>query len=182
MTATAPAFVGTFRADPAHSSVTFAVRHMKVSVFRAFFGDVHARVVADDTGVRLDGGAQVESLSIRGPKEFREHVVNGSDFFDAPNHPELTVRSTDVRIADDGSVTVRAELTIKGITRPVTATGTYQPPVADPYGVERAALKLTAEVDRRKWGMDWQAPMPGGGDVLAYDVRLSAHLELVRET
>ncbi|WP_232667774.1 YceI family protein [Pseudonocardia sp. TRM90224] len=182
MTATAPAFVGTFTADPAHSSVTFAVRHMKVSVFRAFFGEVHARVVADAAGVRLEGGALVESLSIRSPKEFREHVVNGSDFFDAEHHPELTVRSSDVRIADDGSVAVQAELTIKGVTRPVTARGTYQPPVEDPYGVERAAIELTAEVDRREWGMGWQAPMPGGGDVLAYDVQLSAHLELVRES
>lgn len=180
MSVTTQPFTGTFVADPAHSSFDFAVRHMKVAVFRARFDDVD-RVVADSRGIRLDGAARVESVSISSPQEFRDHVVHGAEFFDAGNHPEITVRSQDVRIGEDGAVTVAGELTIRGVTRPVAAAGTYQPPIEDPYGSMRAALELTATVDRREWGMDWQAPLPAGGDTLGYEVQLSAHLELIRE-
>jgi polyisoprenoid-binding protein YceI len=73
-------------------------------------------------------------------------------------------------------------LTIKGVTRPVPDTGTYQPLIEDPYGSIRTAVELTTTVDRRDWDMDWQAPLPKGGDALGYDVQLSAHLELIQES
>ncbi len=175
-------FAGTFVADPAHSSFGFSVKHMKVASFSARFEDVDARFVADERGIRLEGAVRVESVSIKNPPEFREHVVYGSDFFDARNHPEITFRSSRVELGEDGSVHVEGELTIKGITKPVTATGTYQPPVEDPFGSVRTALELAATVDRRDWNMDWQMPLPGGGNVLGYDVRLSAHIEFIKES
>jgi polyisoprenoid-binding protein YceI len=173
---------GTFVADPVHSSFQFAVRHMKVSTYRASFDDVDARVVADQQGIRLDVVVRVESVSIKKPPEFRAHVVHGVDFFDADNHPEITFRSEDVQLHDEGTVAVRGELTIKGITRPVLATGTYQPLVEDPFGSLRTAVELTATVDRREWDMGWQAPLPGGGDALGYEVTLSVHAELIKQS
>lgn len=173
---------GTFVADPVHSSFQFAVRHMKVSIYRASFDDVEARVVADPQGIQLDVAVRVESVSIKNPPEFRAHVVHGPDFFDAGNHPEITFRSEDVELHDDGTVTVRGELTIKGITKPVIATGTYQPAVEDPYGMIRTAVELTATVDRRDWNMGWQAPLPGGGDALGYEVTLSVHVALIKQS
>jgi len=170
---------GTFVADPDHSSFQFAIKHMKVSTFRAAFGDVEARLVADDSQVSLEGRARVESVSISNPPEFREHVVNGEDFFDAGNHPEIVFRSNQVALTGEGAAQVDGELEIKGISRPVSATGTYQPPVEDPYGGSRTALELTATVDRRDWDMGWQMPLPKGGDVLGYEVELTVHLELI---
>lgn len=181
MTTTTQPLTGTFVADPIHSTLQFALRHMGVSTFRASFDDIDARVVADDRGVRLDGAVRAESISIRQPPEFRQHVLYGADFFDAHDHPEISFRSADVRLGDDGTVSGTGELTIKGITRPITASGTYQPPVEDPFGSERAALEISATVDRRQWAMDWQAPLPKGGDALGHDVELTAHIELVRE-
>lgn len=172
---------GNFTADPIHSSLQFAVRHMGVSMFRASFDDIDARVVADDHGLRLEGAVQAESISIRQPPEFREHVVYGADFLDAHNHPQITFRSVDVNLNADGTVSGAGELTIKGVTRPITATGTYQAPIEDPFGSARAALEITATVDRREWAMAWQAPLPKGGDALGYDVELTAHIELVRD-
>jgi polyisoprenoid-binding protein YceI len=180
MTTATQAFAGTFVADPVHSSVEFAVRHMKVSLFRARFEDLTARVVVDTDGARIDGRVPVESISIRNP-QFRDHVVHGADFFDAGNHPEIIVHADDITLAEDGTATVRGELTIRGVTRPVTATGSYQVPIEDPFGKRRGALVLTATVDRRDWGMDYQNPLPAGGDALGYEVQLSAHLELVEE-
>ncbi len=137
-------FTGTYVADPDHSSFLFAIQHMKVSSFRATFGDVDATLVGDDAGLSLEGRARVESISIGTPPEFREHVVNSDEFFDAGNHPEIAFRSTRVELADDGRATVEGELEIKGIARRLTATGSYQPPVEDPYGALRTAIELTA--------------------------------------
>ncbi len=179
-TATQP-ITGTFAADPVHSSFQFAVKHMKVATFRAGFDDVQAQLVAGDDGVALEGRAKVESVTVTNPKELREHLVNSTDFFDAGNHPEIVFTSQRVDLAGDGTATVEGELTMKGITKPVSATGTYQAPVQDPYGGTRTALELTATLDRRQWELDWQAPLPSGGDVLAWDVTLTVDLELVQQ-
>ena len=181
MTVATQEIVGTYRADPDHSSFSFAIKHMKVSSFRATFGDVEAQLVAEHSGLSLQGQARVESISITNPPEFREHVVNGEDFFDATKHPEISFRSNRVEIAEDGSATAEGELEIKGIARPVSATGRYQPPVQDPYGSVRIALELSATVDRREWDMGWQMPLPNGGDVLGYEVDLTVHLELIKQ-
>lgn len=182
MTVATQPFTGTFVADPAHSSFQFAVKHMKVTTFRATFDDVDARVIADAQGIRLRGTARVESVSIKSPPEFREHVVNSGEFFDARNHPEITFAADDMVFDQDGTVAVNGMLTIKGITKPFTASGTYQPLVEDPYGSVRSAIELSATVDRRHWDISWQAPLPKGGDVLGYEVALSAHVELVKES
>ena len=180
MEVTTDPLTGVFEADRTHSSFQFAVRHMKVSTFRASFGDVNARLIADERQLRLEGAARVESISIADPPEFREHVVRGADFFDADHHPEILFRSERVNLAENGTATVEGELTIKGISRPITATGTYERPVQDPFGLLRAALDLRAVLDRRDWGMNWQQPLPGGADVLGWDVELTVQLELVK--
>ena len=172
---------GRFVADPDHSSFQFAVRHMKVSRFRAVFGDVEAELAGDDSGLSLDGRARVESVSIGSPADFRAHVVNGADFFDATRYPEIAFRSTRVELGEDGAAHVEGELEIKGVTRPLVASGTYSAPVEDPFGAVRAAIELATTIDRRDWGLDWQMPLPNGGDVLAWEVELTVSLELVKQ-
>jgi polyisoprenoid-binding protein YceI len=174
-------FTGAFVADPVHSSLLFAVRHLMASSFRASFGDVEARLEGGESGLSLEGRAAVASVSITNPPEFREQVVYGEQFFDGRNHPEIVFRSTGVELAEDGGIAVHGELEIKGIARPVTATGTYRPPVEDPYGATRTALELSTVVDRRDWDMNWQLPLPAGGEALGYQVELSAHLELIKQ-
>jgi len=181
MTVATDELVGTFAADPDHSSFSFAIQHMKVSSFRATFDDVDAQLVGDGSGLSLQGRARVESISITNPPEFREHVVNGEDFFDAANHPQIAFHSSRVEIGEDGSATAEGELEIKGIAKPVLATGSYQAPVEDPYGSVRTALELSATVDRREWDMGWQMPLPKGGDVLGYEVEVTVHLELIKQ-
>jgi polyisoprenoid-binding protein YceI len=180
MVAATQPFTGTFELDSNHSSVQFAVRHIKVSIFRASFADIDARLIADGDEVKLEGSARAESVSLTNPPEFREHVVRGADFLHAGEHPELTFRSTEVDLREDGSATVTGELTVRGISHEITATGSFQPPVEDPYGSFRAALELRATVDRRAWEMDWQMPLPDGSDVLGWEVEITAHLELIR--
>src|SRR3954449_57177 len=123
---TATKLSGTYTADPVHSSFGFAVRYQGVSLFRGTLDQVTA-TLADG---RLEGTAKVESISIRTPEQFRAHVLS-PEFFDAANHPEVTFTSSDVDLAEDGTAKVEGELIIKGITHPVTATGTWTAPAAD---------------------------------------------------
>ena len=131
-------------------------------------------------GGRLEGTAQVESISIRTPEQFRAHVLS-PEFFDAENHPEVTYTSSDVQLREDGTATVAGELTIKGITRPVTATGTWVAPEPDAFGTTRGHLQLEAVVDRTEYDMNWNAPLPTGGKALANEVTLTVDLSLTEQ-
>jgi polyisoprenoid-binding protein YceI len=106
--------------------------------------------------------------------------VLGSEFFDIERHPEITFRSTAIRLADDRRAEVDGELTMRGVTRPVIAGGHYAPPRAAGFG-EVAGLHLQTTIDRRAWGFDWQTELPGGGDAVSWDVDVNVDLLLMRE-
>ena len=169
---------GSYRADTIHSVFGFSVVHNGISTYRGTLDDVTASLEARDGGIELEGSAKVESISIREPEQFRAHVL-GEEFFDAENHPEVTFRSTSVDLSEDGRARVEGELTVAGKTRAVTATGTYTAPIQGP-DAERLAFELETTFDRRDYGFDWQMELPSGGPVLAWDVTLSIHLELVK--
>ncbi len=175
-TATQP-FAGTYNADPVHSSFGFAVRYQGVSVFRGTLSEVEASL----TDGNLHGTAKVESISIKTPEQFRAHVLSG-EFYDVENHPEVTFSSTSVDLREDGTAVVEGDLTIKGITKPVAATGTWTAPAADAFGNTRGHLQLEAEVDRTKWEMNWNAPLPSGGNALANEVTITVDLSLTEQS
>jgi polyisoprenoid-binding protein YceI len=113
------------------------------------------------------------------PAAMRASVL-GPDFFDAEPHPEITFRSTDVRLGADGRAEVDGELTIRGVTRPVTASGHYAPPRPSSFG-EIAGLQLQTSFDRRKFGFEWQMQLPGGADAVSWDVEVEIDLLLKRD-
>ena len=122
-------FSGTYRAQPVPSSFAFAVRHSGVFWYRGSLSDVTAtlRAEPDVDALTLEGSARVDSISVVEPAAMRASVL-GPNFFDAEHHPEITFRSTSVRLADEDQVEVDGELTIRGATRPVSASGQYAPP------------------------------------------------------
>jgi polyisoprenoid-binding protein YceI len=176
MSSTATPLAGTYAADPVHSSFGFAVRYQGVSLFRGTLNEV-AATLGDG---RLEGTAKVESISIRTPEQFRAHVLS-AEFFDAENHPEVTFNSSDVDLAEDGTAKVEGELTIKGITHPVTATGTWIAPATDAFGNVRGHLNLEATIDRTQWDINWNAPLPSGGKALANEVTLTVDISLIEQ-
>lgn len=171
---------GIYELDKTHSTVQFAVRHVGVSSFRAAFGEIDARLVLEQGRAELEASAVVESVSIGDPPEFREHVVGGEDFFAAGRHPVIRFRSTGIELDRAGHATVAGDLVVRGVSAPVSATGTFTPPIEDPFGGTRVGLELEATIDRRTWGMTWQMPLPNGGEALGWEVAVTAHLELVK--
>jgi polyisoprenoid-binding protein YceI len=167
---------GTWTSDPVHSSLDFTARHNIVSVFRGQVGDFTATLSANGHGPELAGTAAVESIVTK-DENLTAHL-RSPEFFDLDRHPQVRLRSTAfTRSGDD--VTVDAELEMRGVARPVRLTGTIAGPVEDPFGGRRVGLDLHGTVDRTEFGMNWNAPMPGGGLMLGKDVKLVAHLELV---
>jgi polyisoprenoid-binding protein YceI len=165
---------GTYDLDTVHSSIGFGVKY-NIGTFRTSFEEVGAEL-AD--GV-LTGTAQVGSIKIDQP-QFKQHVL-AEDFFNADVEPTLTFRSTDIRAAADGAVEVDGELTIRGITKPVTATGTYTTG-GDAFGNNRVGFQIETAVDRREFGLNWQNPLPSGADSLAWDVVITVDLQLVERS
>jgi polyisoprenoid-binding protein YceI len=178
-TITVQPFSGTYHAQPLTSTFAFAVRHSGVFWYRASLSDVAATLRADGDALVLEGSARVDSISVVEPAAMRASVL-GPEFFDAERHPEITFRSTAVRLADDGRAKVDGELTIRGITRPVSASGFYAAPRQAGFG-EVAGLQLETSFDRREFGFAWQAEMPGGGDAVGWDVGVDIDLLLMPE-
>lgn len=168
---------GTWQIDPIHSSVGFAVTHNGLSKFRGAFAEVSGRLSADDQGrLSLEGEAPVGSVDVQQP-DLRGHLL-APDFFDAERHSTIAFRSGDLQIADDGAVALEGELTIKGVTRPIAATGRVEGPITDPTGAERIGITLETTVDRTDYGLGWNMELPGGRVVLGNDVTIEVALEL----
>lgn len=168
---------GTWQIDQDHSSATFEVEHASVSLFRGGFSPIQATLTSSDTGVELEGSVPVEGVSIN-DENIRPHLLS-PDFFDVARNPEVAFRSTEISgNADD--LTVRGELTLAGVTRPVEARGRVRGPVTLAEDIERLSVSLETAIDRTEFGMDWQMQLPGGEDALANQVTLVVELELQR--
>jgi polyisoprenoid-binding protein YceI len=164
---------GTWAVDKVHSTIAFAIDYL-AGTFQGSFADFD---VALSDGV-LSGVARVASIQAKDPN--LEGHLQAPEFFDAERNPELTFASN--AIARDGDqLTIDGEITIKGHTEPVEITGTISDPINDPYGNERFGLKLEATIDRTKFGVDWNKPLPSGEPALSNEVTLTAGLQLSKQ-
>jgi polyisoprenoid-binding protein YceI len=167
---------GAFKIDPIHSNVGFEVKHM-ISTFRGKFGEYDARLDNSNGAAKLTGSAGVQSVDVR--DETLGAHLQSPDFFDAERHPHIGFTSENIDVDGDGVVRLDGELTIKGITKPIVATGRLEHVEADMSGNERIGLALETTVDRRDFGIEWNAALPKGGFALGNDVKLVVNLELV---
>jgi polyisoprenoid-binding protein YceI len=167
---------GTWTLDPVHSTVGFEVAYL-AGTFRGQFREFDGTLDVTDSGASLSGAAKVASIDVK-DESLAAHLQS-PDFFDAESHPELTFRAQDVQL-DGETAQVRGELTIKGVTRPITAAGTAAGPMTDGFGNERINLRLTATVDRTEFGVNWNMPLPTGQPALANDVTIVTELHFTK--
>ena len=166
----------TWRLDSTHSSVAFQVPYL-AGAFKGSFRELDGTLDVEDAGVKLSGAAKVASVDVK-DENLAAHLQS-PDFFDAEQHPELRFAAD--RVALDGeSVDVTGEITIKGVTRTVQATGAATGPLTDLQGSERIGLTLSTTVDRTAFGVSWNAELPGGGQALGNDVTILAELYFVK--
>jgi polyisoprenoid-binding protein YceI len=164
---------GTWNADAVHSTVGFAVPYL-AGTFQGTFSDFEARL---HNGV-LSGTAEVGSVQVKDPN--LEAHLQSPEFFDAERFPQLTFEAQDIsRSGDD--LTVGGELTLKGHTEAVEIQGRLNDPAPDPYGGERFGLQLETTVDRTRFGLNWNNPLPSGDPALANEVTIIVDLQLTRD-
>ena len=168
---------GTWRSDPVHSSVGFAVKHV-VGTFRGTFNEFDAALSDESGEPKLSGRAKVASVHVS--EEALYGHLQSPEFFDAEQHPEIVFESKGISV-DGDKVTVDGDLTVKGITKPVTARGEVSGPAPGPADSERLGIELETIVDRHDYALDWQMDLPGGGKTLGDDVTLTVHIELIKE-
>ena len=169
---------GTWTVDPVHSSVAFSVTHNNVATYRSKFDGYEATLTGGDEA-KLVGSVDVQSIDIDEP-QLKGHLMS-PEFFDTERAPKLTFTSTRFDVADDGSVRLAGELEIKGTKREVEATGKFGELGADLGGNPRVALSVASAVDRRDFGMEFNADLPSGGQVLEWEVAINVDLELVAQ-
>lgn len=169
---------GTWAVDPVHSSVAFAITHNGVTTFRSGFERYDAKLTGGEQP-RLEGTVEVESIAI--DEEMLKGHLLSPEFFDTQRFPQLRFSSTELSVGEDRALRVAGDLEIHGETRKVEAGGHFAHLGEDAYGKARVGLSIEATVDRRDFGLDWQAQLPSGGGVLDYAVTISVDLELVAE-
>ncbi|MGD9526786.1 YceI family protein [Pseudonocardia sp.] len=174
-----PGYVaGTWDIDPVHSDVSFTVRHMMVSKVRGRFTQVSGEIVTGDDITGSVVTASVDAASIDTGTSQRDEHIRSADFFDVANHPTWTFRSTAVR-ADGDDYALDGELTIKGVTRPVTFALEVNGISPDPFGGTRAGFSASTSINRSDFGVDIKMPMDGGGVVVGEKVQITLEIEAV---
>ena len=171
--------VGTWKSDPTHSSASFAVKHMVVATFRGSFEKLDATLTVDEDGTaQLSGAVDAGSIAVK-DENLQAHL-GSPDFFDNERYPELRFASSSIR-RDGEELVIDGELTIKDQTHAVEARGTITDPHETLGGAIKLGVTLETVIDRTKFGLEWNAPLPKGGFALADDVKLTVELELARD-
>lgn len=162
---------GTWNADTVHSGLSFEVPYAVAT----FGGDVTDFNVSLTDGV-LEGAARIASLRVK-DENLAGHLQS-PEFFDGERHPEVDFVSTAIRRNGD-DVEIDGSLTIKGVTKPATLTGTITGPTVDHFGATRVGFNLQTVIDRTQFEIKWNMPLPNGEPALANEVTLRADLSLV---
>ncbi|MDX6625565.1 MAG: hypothetical protein QOE56_554 [Solirubrobacterales bacterium] len=169
---------GTFKVDPVHSGLHFAITHNGIATFRSTFEEYSATLTGGENP-KLEGSVEVASIDI--DEEMLKGHLLSPDFFDAEKYPRLKFNSTELSVEDDGTVRLSGQLELHGETREVQATGRFAALGADLGGSERVGFSFETALDRRDFGLNWNAELPSGGDVLEWEVAINVELELVAE-
>ena len=165
--------------DPAHTEVGFGVRHLMISTVKGRFADVKGVVeFADGAEPKLDVTIGVASLDTREDK--RDAHLRSQDFFDADKYPEIRFVSTKT-VRTDGGWTITGNLTMHGVTKPVTLVATEEGTGRDPWGNERMGFSAHGKLDRREFGLTWNAALETGGVLVGDDIKLNIEAELVKQ-
>lgn len=167
--------------DPTHTAVEFSVRHMMITTVKGTFKGVRGTIRRSATLEESTIEAAADVASIDTGAADRDAHLKSADFFDAANHPTLTLVSRAVEPAGDDRYKLVADLTMRGVTREVAFDLEFEGEGKDPWGGERLAATATAVVNRRDWGLNWNAALETGGVLVSDKVKITIHAQAVKQ-
>jgi|SRR5579862_149421 len=174
--------ISTWNIDPVHSTAEFKVRHMMISNVKGHFGSVTGVIKLDEqnrANSKVEASIDVASISTRDDQ--RDAHLKSPDFFHVENFPAITFVSTDITDKGDGEPTVEGDLTIRGVTRKVVLNVEGPtPPAKDPWGNTRIGLSATTKINRKDFGLNWNAALETGGFLVGEDVTINLEVQAVK--
>ncbi len=179
-TTTTPAglVAGTWTIDPVHSEVGFSVRHLMVSKVKGRFTTFEGTITVSEDISTAKVDVTIDAASLDTRDENRDGHVKSADFLDAATYPNLTFRSTAVR-AKGSDYEIDGELSLHGVTKPVTLATEFNGVSPDPWGGQRAGFSAETEINRNDFGVDIKLPLDGGGVVVGDKIKVTLEIEAV---
>lgn len=170
---------GTWTIDPGHAEVGFVGRHFGLTKVRGRFTGVEGTVTVREPLDFSEVHVVIDMASVSSGNQTRDDHLRSEDFFDVANHAQATFRSTGV-VTTGAEARMTGDLTIKGVTRPVTLDAEYLGQATDPWGAERAVFSAAGTINREDWGLTWNMALEAGGLLVSKEIRLEIEVELVR--
>ena len=164
--------------DTTHSAVDFSVKHLMISTVKGRFATFSGSGETNADGTLNSVALELDAASINTNQTQRDDHLRSPDFFDVGQFPKATFAST--KISQKGSdVTITGDLTMHGITKPVTLTGEITDVIKDPWGNQRLALNVSGKLNRKEFGLGWNQVLEAGGVAVSEEVKLSVEVQAV---
>lgn len=182
MTAPVQILTGTYVLDPTHSRLGFVARHAMVTKVRGSFEVFEGTAVLDfDEPSRSTANVTFQVGSINTQQAQRDEHLRTNDFFDVASHPTATFASTGVTKVDEATFELAGDLTLKGVTRPVTVRFELTGTATDPYGNLRAGFEGRATLNRKDWGVTWNVSLEAGGILVSEKITLELDISAIKQ-
>jgi polyisoprenoid-binding protein YceI len=172
---------GRYVLDPTHTTVGFLAKHLMVAKVRGRFGTFDGAVTIAEHPLASSVEVAIDAASIDTRTEDRDAHLRSPDFLDVEQYPTLSFRSTNLRHQGGNDFAVEGELTIKGVSRPVTLDMELDGLMGDPWGGQRMAFSARVEIDREDWGLTWNVALETGGVLVSKKIAIEIEGEAVRE-
>ncbi len=171
----------TWNIDGSHTRTGFSVKHLVISDVKGEFAKTEGKAQIDDKDLSASSvEVTIDAASIDTRDAKRDAHLKSADFFDVAKYPTITFKSTKVVAGKDGALTITGDLTMHGVTKPVTLEGTLSPAIKDPYGLDRRGVSLTGKLDRKAWGISW-GKVTDVGAIAGDEVKLDVQAEITKD-
>lgn len=180
MTAIEGLTAGKYTIDPTHTEISFSVRHLAISKVRGNFQKFAGTVEIADQLEDSTASATIDVASIDTNQPQRDEHLRTSDFFNVDEFPEMTFKSTSVTV-DGGDFTIVGDLTMRGVTKPVTLKAEFGGATVDGYGNTKAGFEATTKINRQDFGVKWNAATEAGGLTLGDEITITIDAQLTKE-
>lgn len=166
--------------DPSHSELTFKVKHMMIANVKGAFNNFSVDVDGDDI-FKSNVQVVIDAASISTNNTDRDNHLKSADFFDVENHKELTFKSISFKKTDDDEYELKGLLTIKGVSKEVTLDVEFGGINKDPWGNEKAGLSIEGKINRKDFGLNWNAALETGGVLVSEEVKIAAEIQFAKQ-
>ena len=168
--------------DPTHSELTFKVKHLMISSVKGEFRNFNATITSAGTDFsKATVSVSIQADSIFTNNDDRDGHLKSADFFDAENHKEISFTGTSFTKLDDENYQLKGNLTIKGVTKEVSLDVEFGGVNKDPWGNEKAGFSLSGKINRKDWGLNWNAALETGGVLVSDEVKINAEVQFVKQ-